>query len=162
MGIGGQKRIPYHRPQLEIGLYYRGMDYYGCYIVSTGWTTNNSWLAFWSFKGFYWRKSGTKTKYKKSESDISVCYTINRADMKEEVAVGTLYYCIPGKFCEWMLSQNSSSSISWAISVRIKREPYIHTAELLYDPTLKNARQLTISKSIERITDTCYGCHSGC
>ena len=29
--------------------------------------------------------------YKKSESDISVFYTINRADMKGEVVVGTLY-----------------------------------------------------------------------
>ena len=28
--------------------------------------------------------------YKKSESDISVCYTINRAYMKGEVVVGTL------------------------------------------------------------------------
>ena len=28
--------------------------------------------------------------YKKSESDISVCYTINRPDMKGEVVVGTL------------------------------------------------------------------------
>ena len=45
----------------------------------------------WSFKGFYWPKSETKTMYKKSESDNSVCYTINRADMKGEVVVGTLY-----------------------------------------------------------------------
>ena len=29
--------------------------------------------------------------YKKSESDISVCYTINRADVKGEVVVGTLW-----------------------------------------------------------------------
>ena len=29
--------------------------------------------------------------YKESESDISVCYTINRADMTGEVVVGTLY-----------------------------------------------------------------------
>ena len=51
----------------------------------TGWMTYNSWLAFWSFKGFYWPKSETKTMYKKSESDISVWYTINRADRKGEV-----------------------------------------------------------------------------
>ena len=57
----------------------------------TGWTTYNSWLAFWSFKGFYWPKSETKTMYKKSESDISVCYTINRADRKGDGVVGTLY-----------------------------------------------------------------------
>ena len=35
-------------------------------------------------------KSEMKTMYKKSESDISVCYTINRADMKGKVVVGTL------------------------------------------------------------------------
>ena len=32
--------------------------------------------------------------YKKSESDISVCYTINRADRKGEVVVSTLYSVI--------------------------------------------------------------------
>ena len=44
-------------------------------------------LVNWCFKGFYWPKSETKTMYKKSESDISVCYTINRAGIKGEVVV---------------------------------------------------------------------------
>ena len=45
----------------------------------------NSWYFpdnFSGFKGFYWPKSETKTMHKKSESDISVCYTINRADIR--------------------------------------------------------------------------------
>ena len=52
-----------------------------------------SWSIMLIRKGFYWPKSETKTMYKKSESDISVCYTINKADMKGEVVVGTLHKC---------------------------------------------------------------------
>ena len=41
-------------------------------------------------KDFMDQKARWKRCTKKSESDISVCYTINRADMKGEVVVGTL------------------------------------------------------------------------
>ena len=42
------------------------------------------------FQRIYWPKSETKTMYKKSESNISVCYTINRADIRR----GCCWYTI--------------------------------------------------------------------
>ena len=51
-----------------------------------------------SFKGFYWSKSETKTMYKKSESDISVSYTINRADIRRSCrwyTICSVQYSVP-------------------------------------------------------------------
>ena len=76
-------------------------------VIITGWTTYNSWLAFWSIKGFYWPKSETKTMYKKSESDVSVCYTINSADIRRSCRWHTIpVWCTNDNFslhlpCWW-------------------------------------------------------------
>ena len=40
-----------------------------------------------SFQRILLTKSETKAMYKKSESDISVCYTINRADIRKDVSL---------------------------------------------------------------------------
>ena len=51
--------------------------------------------------------------YKKSESDISVCYTINRADIGE-VVVGTLYVCVH----YWYRVPTTTSPISALLMVQ--------------------------------------------
>ena len=65
------------------------ISYHKC--CSIGWTTYNSWLAFWqSFKGFYWPKRDEKM-YKKVP--IFRCTTPSTGKrLKEfEVVVGTLF-----------------------------------------------------------------------
>ena len=63
---------------------------YSLIFCKIGWTTYNSWLAFWqSSKGFYWPKARRKAVQK--SSDISVYNTINR----EEVRRSRRWYIIP-------------------------------------------------------------------
>ena len=55
--------------------------HWGSFQRKLGWTTYNSWLAFWqSFKEFYWPNRDEKM-YKKVWSDISVYNTINREEI---------------------------------------------------------------------------------
>ena len=83
-------------------LYTRKCSTFGCaeqpdtktkFVFKIGWTTYNSWLAFWqSFKVFYWPKARRKDVQK--SSDISVYNTINR----EEVRRSRRWYIIPSSF----------------------------------------------------------------
>ena len=68
--------------------------------IKIGWTTYNSWLAFWqSFKEFYWPKRDEKM-YKKVCSNISVYNTINR----EEIGRSRRWYTTLAFFlvCAWL------------------------------------------------------------
>ena len=59
-------------------------------LFITGWTTYNSWLAFWSFKGFYWPKARRK-RCTRSLNPIFRCTTPSTGQIWGEVSVGTLY-----------------------------------------------------------------------
>ena len=55
-----------------------------------GWTTYNSWLAFWHFKKINWPKARRKD-VQKVWSDISLYYTINRADRRRSCRWYTIH-----------------------------------------------------------------------
>ena len=73
--------------------------------------TYNSWLASWSFEGFYWPKDRRKP-CTKSLNPIFRCATLSTGQIKGEVVVGTLYGVIRCSTPKYGIQTISMSSLS--------------------------------------------------